>query len=240
MIRNILLHVWAACLLAMPLTLGCGDEPSTTDSGGSAGTQSTGGSAGQGGSGATAGSGGSGAKAGSGGSTATAGSGGTGGSTGGTAGSGGGAPCQPLSDMCAQCSFNACQDQYCACYSDPDCVVLVACLQACPVGDEMCQQDCLSQPAAKDYISQTYLLGDCASGFCAMECPGITKAGVCEKCLFTKCAPQMNESLADADCAEILKCAIKCPQGDLACAFGCANGKPMSSTNKAVAVQMCS
>lgn len=240
MIRNIWLQVWAACLIAMPFAAGCGESPSATqDSGGNGGTQSTAGTAGQGGTGAKAGSGGSS-------SGATAGTGGTGGSgatggTAGTAGTGGsGAPCQPLSDMCAQCSYNACQMQYCSCYAKPDCVVLVACLQACPVGDDACQQDCLSQPAAKDYISETFLLGDCASGFCAMECPGVSKAGVCPKCLFTNCAPQMNECLNDADCAEILKCALACPQGDLACAFGCAQGKPMDSTNKAVAVQQCS
>src|SRR5262245_32414406 len=110
MIRTMRLHGAIACSIAALFWAGCGGDPltATTGTGGDAGTQSTtGGTGGTGGTGATN-TGGGGAMGGTGGTGATA----------GTGGSGGAPECQPLSDMCAQCSYKACQDQYCACYAN--------------------------------------------------------------------------------------------------------------------------
>lgn len=158
----------------------------------------------------------------------------------GSGGTGGAPSCQPLSDACAKCSYNTCQDQYCQCYAAQDCVVLVGCLQACGAMNDPCQEDCLAQPGAKPYISQTFLLGDCVAPACAADCPGVTAAVPCQKCLFTNCAPQMNECLNDKECAQIVTCAVLCAPGDFACVFGCASGKSAAAQGKAQQVQQCS
>jgi len=203
--------------------MGCGGETfAATDSSGS--TTSGGGQGGTGG--ATTGTGGAGG---------AGASGGVGGS--GSAGGTGGAPvCQPLSDPCAQCTYGACQERYCACYGDQDCVILIACEQACIVDnpdDAMAQQacqlaQCASAAGAKDHISETFLLGDCAAVSCGAECPGVTALTSCTTCLFTTCDSQMNECLTNADCVDILTCAQACAPGpnQLTCLSGCENQHP--------------
>ena len=236
MIRMTKLHGAIACALAALFWAGCGGTEFTATEGqdGAAGKggSSTAGTAGKG-SGGTAGKGGGGAA----GAGAVAGTGGMGGSTGGM---GGGPACQPLSDACAQCAFGTCQDLYCGCYANQDCVVLIACLQACAANDTTCQQKCFAQPSAMDHISEAFLLGDCSAMPCMAECPGVTSAGACERCLFKQCPTEMNTCLSDADCYAILNCAIKCPPNDFNCAFACGNGKPQSAVDKALKVQACS
>lgn len=87
---------WAWLAGLCSVTIGCGDDVSTSESGGGAGSVDggSGGSAGSaGGPGGTAGIGGTGGNAGTGGSSATGGTGGSSGSTGGGSGSGGSAGC---------------------------------------------------------------------------------------------------------------------------------------------------
>ena len=218
--------------------MGCTGDTFTATTEGTGGTAATttDGGGGQGGATVTTATGGAGGDGGG----VGGGPGGTGGTsttTTGQGGSGGGLVCQPLSDVCAQCAYGACEDLYCQCYAEMDCAQLVNCLQPCDPTDIPCQQPCLTDH--QDSISKAFLLGDCAGGGCAAECMGVAVLGDCPKCLFTSCQSQMNACLADADCYEIVNCAIDCPAGDFSCALGCANGKPSTATNKALAVQSC-
>lgn len=229
-----LLGTMTAALAALPL--GCGGDGFTAGTGGDAGTtQSTTTSAG--GQGGTGGATGGATTGGTGGAT----TGGTGGATGGaggaTGGTGGSIPCQPINEPCAECAYASCQDLYCACYAEIDCAALVNCISPCDPTDTACQQPCLT--AHQDSISKAFLLGDCASGGCAGSCMGVATIPPCPKCLFTKCPNEMNTCLADPDCNDIINCAAACAPGDIACGFACANGKPQTATNKALAVQSC-
>ena len=155
----------------------------------------------------------------------------------GEGGSGGGPVCQPISDPCAQCAYGACEPQYCACYASADCAALVDCFQDCAPGDAACQQACMS--AHEPSISTAFLLGECTATPCAEECPGVGQVTPCLSCLFTSCSDQMNACLADAECYEIVTCAVACPGGDFNCALGCTSGKSSAAVNKAFGVQGC-
>lgn len=176
--------------------------------------------------------------------TTTTGTGGAGGGTGGVGGAGGsggqgggGPACQPLSDVCTQCAYGACEDLYCACYGSDACPALVNCLSPCDPADMACVQPCLTMYEGS--ISTAFLLGDCAAAPCDGVCMGVATQQPCPKCLFEKCPAQMNACLADPACYEILQCAVACPPNDFVCALACTNGQPTESTNKAVAVQGC-
>lgn len=208
---------------------GCGGDTftATGGTGGTGGsTATTGGTGGAGGTAAT--TGGTGGTGGQGGDTTSA---------GGTGGQGGGPTCQPLSNDCTQCAFDACQDLYCACYATDDCPALVSCLEPCDPADMECVQACLS--AHPDSIATAFLLGDCAAVPCSDVCTGVVEQQPCPECLFTMCPAEMNACLSDPDCYAIINCATGCAPNDFNCALMCTNGKPNDSINKAVAVQGC-
>ncbi len=217
--------VFAMPWLCLPLMLeGCAGETFASAGGNGGSTQTST----QGGGGAIV-------------TTATGGAGGTGGgvggapntttSAGGQGGQGGTPICAPLSDMCATCAYNTCEELYCICYMETDCAQLVNCVNNCPPADAECQQPCLEDH--KDSISKAFLLGGCVAKPCADECPGVTPLGDCETCLFTNCGPKMNECLANADCLQLLQCVLK--GGD---AIGCAEMFP-EGFNAALSVQTC-
>lgn len=146
-------------------------------------------------------------------------------STGGTGGSGGGPVCMGLGDACSDCTFGACPTEYCACYADTSCATLVSCFNACGPGDMACQQTCMN--ANPDYISQAFLLGDCAATTCMTECPGVVDLDACPTCLFTSCSQSMNACFANAECQAIALCVINtCTPITQACALGCAAQHP--------------
>ena len=197
-----------AVLSVVTQTAACDDQEFTSGEPTSAGTE------------AGTGSGGAGAGGGA------PGSGGTPASSSAAQGGAGGVACQSLGDACSDCSFTNCSAQYCDCYAEQDCAALVGCFNACPPGDQACQQTCMTDH--KDSISKSFVLGDCAAMSCATSCPGVTALEPCTECLFTSCAPQMNTCLANPECAAILQCVqATCPPPiSTTCALGCANQHP--------------
>ena len=190
----------AVALWMLPLS-GCGSDESSPAVGSS--SSGTGGSGGQGGSGGGGG-----------------GQGGHQGGQGGAGGSGGSAGrCAPLGDPCSTCASTACEDLYCSCTDEPQCMALVGCLGACPQVDEACVQRCSTAHEAG--ISPGFLLNDCGANSCATECPGSKPATPCQLCLFKSCPEDMNRCLANPECSALIRCVAACPAGDMGCPTAC-------------------
>merc|ERR1711948_108804 len=75
----------------------------------------------------------------------------------------------------------------------------------------------------------------CAKKNCGIETPSIQsampdcKTTACPskcQCIESKCAPQINDCLADATCASGQACADACACGDTACITNCAKKDP--------------
>lgn len=134
-----------------------------------------------------------------------------------TGGAGGAAPCQSLGDACSTCLHTNCQDLYCTCYNNQECIDLVfTCLSQCDPAAadyQMCTQNCATMYPGG--VSDGALLGGCSDQNCAADCP---TSGIpidpCSECLFTNCSNEMNACFANADCAATLECAQACPMTD--------------------------
>src|SRR5262245_37260655 len=101
----------------------CGSDEEATD-----GTSNDDDGAAGSGSGASGGNGGTDVGPGGGGSSSSSGSGGSGAT--------GGAGCSMgLGDACSDCAAMSCNALYCACYANPACGTLIACVQMCAPGD---------------------------------------------------------------------------------------------------------
>lgn len=123
---------------------------------------------------------------------------------------------------------------YCPCYADQDCAAIVACFNQCGANNPPCQQNCMS--AHPDHISEAFILGDCAAGSCAQECPGVITLDPCSMCLFTSCPAQMNTCLSDPECAALAECALMCA-GNQICIFGCGQQHPNGQAKALGALQ---
>ena len=218
--RSHALALLTSCSLALfGLFAACGSDETSSNDDDDNDTSDTGGSGGSS-SGSGASSSGSGAS-----SSSSSGS-----------GTGGAMGCAGLGDACSDCAFGACNALYCTCYDNPACGALVACAQTCAPGDTGCAQNCLTQNQAG--ISDALLLGNCAAGGCAADCPTATVLSPCESCAFTNCEQQMNTCLANAECTALIECVQGCSDGDDICLAGCAI-EHGDGQNDAEAVQNC-
>ena len=207
----------SSCFIGMTAVLvalsGCGSDTVETPNGTTTTTNT--GQGGEGGSGTTTTT-----------TTTTTGEGGAGQGGNGQGGEGGTMTCPGLGDDCTNCAAAQCQQTYCACFNNAECVALVTgCLQNCMPGDDACSQDCLSQHP--DGISDALLLGDCTAASCPVECPGAgEELTPCVECLLTSCSTEMNTCFADPDCLALVTCAQNCPQDDQVCLQTCAMNNP--------------
>jgi hypothetical protein len=106
------------------------------------------------------------------------GSSGTGGSSiGGASGSGGSNASFPPAPACAsvmadnvcdQCEYSLCCNEFQGCVSNQGCVAFVRCLTACPDGDRTCQQTCVMSNQAGAQLFISYV--DCSNMKCAQPC----------------------------------------------------------------------
>lgn len=145
------------------------------------------------------------------------------------------AGCKGLGDACSDCAAMQCNAQYCACYGNPTCGQLVACVQNCPPGDMGCGQNCLTANEAG--ITDALLLSDCAAGGCMADCPTAAKLTACEVCALQNCPQQMNKCVANPECTALIQCVEGC-MGDDFCNAGCAFDHGDGQTD-AQAVQDC-
>jgi len=227
-----------ACLvvfggLLSTLVAGCGsdvtDDFASAASTSGAGTASSAGGAGAVGGAASVSTTGPGAGPGSGGAGAS------GVGPGGAGGEGGGG-CASLGDPCTDCLSSQCQAVYCNCLSNAQCGALVQCFGQCMMGDQACNQACLT--AHEDGISDAYVLGDCSGTVCMGSCKGGNSLKPCGLCLFTKCEPVMNQCLANPDCTALIQCLQACDGSDPTCPSTCAAQFPGGTTD-AQAVGTC-
>ena len=207
--KNASLIIGATLALGLSAFIGCGSDTVQTPTGGTSTTTTTTGTGGAGG-GSTTSAGGAG------------GTGGEGGGMGGAGGAGGGVVCEAVPTDCGTCLYTMCQDLYCECYGNQECVdLLFTCLSQCAAGDTMCSQDCAAQYPGG--VSDAALLGGCSDQNCAVDCPmsGIV-VNECTECLFTSCDTEMNACFENPECVAILDCAQQCPAGDGQCPQDCA------------------
>jgi hypothetical protein len=151
----------------------------------------------------------------------------------------GGAPmCDGLGDPCSGCMAASCPGEACRCWDSPDCMGLYDCYETACGGnvDVMCAKLCMSLNEAG--VSLGVLFGDCASTTCASNCgqtPG-DPLTACQRCLYQKCAPQMNDCLADNECYDYLVCTDACTS--TACILSCGRNFP-SEAARIDAIRMC-
>jgi hypothetical protein len=146
---------------------------------------------------------------------------------GGAGGNGvGGSECFAYDDVCAECTFGACHEVYCACQSNGACAMLSFCVSNCE-GDLACEADC--RYSFPDGISDAALLMQCAVVSCPIECPGLTLLPECNVCLFESCPERMNACLGSEPCATLVECAEGC-NGDGACLEACFAAHPDPDT----------
>ena len=71
---------------------------------------------------------------------------------------------------CPECLFTKCSGQMNTCLAQPKCAALVQCVQACPAGDEPCQNACIN--AHQDGVFAGLPVVQCsnAAGGCMNEC----------------------------------------------------------------------
>lgn len=171
------------------------------------------------------------ATGGAGGTTTTA-SGGTGGAGGGTVttgGSGGqttttsGPACEPVEDNeCQQCLVAECEEVYCACTGDSDCLDLGACTAASQTPSEL-------QACWKDHKKSISLLGQiqvCGGAHCdACAFPPVDD---CRACEYKQCPDETNECLGNPKCVQLGACLDACTgKPDVeACRTGCLSSFP--------------
>ncbi len=205
----------------------CSAGNSNGDDGSSSSSSSTSGSGGGGQGGSPGGQGGT-----------ASGQGGQGGSTsgqGGSAGGGGTSGCQGLGDACSDCSYQNCQQLYCACYVDADCSALGFCMSLCSINDQACAQNCWT--SYEDGISQGAIALHCAAQYCATECPGANLLDACDQCMFTNCDTAMNACFANPDCVGLYQCVQAC--STTACETSCYTQWP-NGTADVTAAYSCS
>ena len=195
-------------------------------SGASASSAALAGGAGPGG----AGQGGSGAGQGG------AGQGGAGQGGAGQGGSGGVPVCEPVGGTCAQCLYDTCNEAFCDCAGEPECLDLLFCLEVCAPADVACRKECYT--AHESGISAAALLGDCGAGSCQGDCPITLELDACEECLYSSCETQMNTCVANPECYEILACISQCAPIDVGCPGVCVGLHPFGAGD-AGAVSQC-
>jgi len=157
--------------------------------------------------------------------TTTTGEGGAGQGGNGQGGEGGTMTCPGLGDECTNCLSAECQQTYCACFNNSECVQLAQCLQACDAGDDACQQACLEDHP--EGIGDSLLVSDCTAANCNAECPGAgQELTPCVECLLTQCSMQMDACFADPECLELITCVQACALDDEPCQQGCAAANP--------------
>ncbi|WP_437689892.1 hypothetical protein [Sorangium sp. So ce176] len=207
---------WMTCVAAALLAAACSSAPSSPGTGGTGGAGGAGGAGTGGGVAGGAGTGGGGEAGGAGtggGASAT---------TSGSGAAGGEATyaCASLGDPCTTCLSLRCQESYCACQQSPECAALANCYLLCAAGDRGCEQTCLTAHEAG--ISDSFLEGGCASELCRVQCPSRGPVSLCETCLFSRCAADMNACIADPSCRALRACADACKAGDAVCEERCA------------------
>lgn len=69
---------------------------------------------------------------------------------------------------CELCLAQKCEAQFEACVGNPACTALINCVDACPMGDMNCQQQCAAQYAAG--ANQVMQLNMCAQMGCSVVC----------------------------------------------------------------------
>jgi hypothetical protein len=225
-IANLVLSV-GICGLPFVLSACSSDSGSTTSGGKSTSSSTTGtGGMGEGGAGGM-------------------GQGGSGGM--GQGGAGGGmVACMAGADTCSQCLYAQCQDTFCNCVAEPQCLGIAPCVQKCAMGDDKCVGACYT--ANSSGFAQFILTADCMSKSCLNPCSnGMMGGGMlstCQICLAQKCETSLEACVGDAECGAILVCTNKCAAGDKTCQQTCAtqhpNGVPKLSALLTCSQQQCS
>ena len=155
----------------------------------------------------------------------------------GPGGAGGGPACDPIGGECAACLHDTCNDSFCGCAGEPECIGLLFCLQLCQPNDKPCHKECYSENPSG--ISDAALLGDCGASNCQQDCSFTLELDDCESCLYSSCSTQMNTCVANPECYELLVCVSQCAPGDSVCNSVCAGAHPFG-LGDAGAVQQCS
>lgn len=152
-----------------------------------------------------------------------------------TVGAGGGPACEGLGDPCTDCAAAQCPAVYCECAFNPECGLVIQCLQGC-MGDAACAQVCFT--AHEDGISDAFLLGNCSATTCSMSCPNAPNPlNDCRKCRFEQCEVESNACLANPECQALIACVGGC-NGDPACGMQCA-AQHQGGIADAQALRMC-
>jgi hypothetical protein len=197
-----LIGAGASCLLAA-----CGDAFVATSGGGPEGSG-----------GAPAGGGGTSAQGGKGGSSSQ----------------GGGEACAGpgTTNGCHTCLFESCQEAYCACLNNPECVQLGKCVEEGNPG-EFCWQQ------SPNGVATAGTLAACGSVECTV-CAYPT-VSACDACAYEKCPAQVNACYSNGECLGYLACYSNCINGG-GTVGDCSNtcyGSHMAGVSDAAALADC-
>lgn len=127
------------------------------------------------------------------------------------------AMCPDLGDPCTQCESTMCPDEYCGCFDNGSCGLLVQCGLACDLNDQDCYQQCWTM--YPEGISDAGLLTHCAGTLCLAECGAYEPLSQCQLCLYADCPDEMNVCISNPECTALLECLDACE--DPGCENGC-------------------
>ena len=122
-------------------------------------------------------------------------------------------------NACYKCEEENCCDTYAACHESADCEALVDCMQACPIGDPICDSDCAFQ-----YGDAMAIFGPrlgCISSECNTECGGNT----CSTCVMDNCGESSVACNSRPDCWALGACVGECA-GSETCIQTCLDTYP--------------
>ena len=134
----------------------------------------------------------------------------------------GGSPCVMVDpgSSCEGCLATACEEEFCGCVLQPDCIGLIECLSAGNPA-EVCNQQ------HSDGISTLGLLQGCGAELCP-DC-GLEPVDACTTCQYLNCAKQLNACHSIGECPAFFACYDTCLQnGQTAavCSSDCASQYP--------------
>lgn len=204
---------------SMALLGGCGSDAvsSVTTNSSASSSSSSGDVGGAAGAGGMGGSGGMVATGGAGGMVATGGAGGMG---------GGAAACMKPGNTCGDCLFEQCQNAYCDCANEPECFLLIGCIQACPPNMPDCVSGCYLTHSKG--FSEFTIASSCSGTLCAPSCPGSGQVKPCDLCLAQQCETQFETCLANTQCFPLIQCRQNC-MGNTTCEQQCDTMYPQAA-----------
>ena len=124
-------------------------------------------------------------------------------------------PASPETNLCWKCEDENCCDTQAACREDPHCSEIAPCIQACPLTDTACEEQCILEHAAGMQFFGPRMT--CIFAQCLAECAAVDP---CITCIVEQCSNSHLACYSNAECYLLEGCVGNCA-GDATCIDNC-------------------